>query len=228
MQQAAVETVEASLSARYIQMANAALETRRADRVLRALDIVLSALVLTMTSPALAVVGALVRLTSRGPALYRGRRVGRAGQLFTMLKFRTLRQDAETRLQPYLGTELSELTGAELTPIGRFLRETHLDEVPQLWNVLRGEMSIVGPRPIRPFFFERLCREIPQYWQRLVVVPGITGFAQLRVTRELSWREKLAHDLEYIADRSVRLYLSVVLTTVRRTLIPRPQAERVP
>jgi lipopolysaccharide/colanic/teichoic acid biosynthesis glycosyltransferase len=227
-QVAGQNAIERSLSARYSGIANAALETRRADPALRVLDIGLSALVLAVASPILLALAALIRLTSRGPALYRGRRVGRAGEPFTMLKFRTLRRDAETRLQPYLGTELSELTGAELTPIGHLLRATHLDEVPQLWNVLKGEMSIVGPRPIRPFFFEELCRAIPQYWQRLVVAPGITGFAQLRVTRELSWQEKLAHDLEYIADRSVRLYLSVVLTTVRRILVPRPQAERVP
>ena len=75
--------------------------------------------------------------------------------------------------------------------------------MPQLWNVLRGDMAIVGPRPIRPAFFAELCREIPQYWQRLVVRPGVTGFAQTRMTREESWADKLAHDMEYIADRSV-------------------------
>ena len=89
----------------------------------------------------------------------------------------------------------------------------HLDELPQLWNVARGEMSIVGPRPIRPAFFEELCEHIPQYWQRLVVDPGMTGFAQLRMTRETSWSEKLAHDLEYIADRSLSLYLVTAFVT---------------
>ena len=220
--------VEASLSARYSEMANAALETRAADPALRALDVLLAALFLALSFPLLVAVAAVVRLTSRGPALYRGVRVGRAGRLFTMLKFRTLRVDAEGRLGPYLGAELSELTTAEQTRVGRLLRDTHIDELPQLWNVLKGEMSIVGPRPIRPFFFEELCHEIPQYWQRLVVVPGITGFAQLRVTRELSWQEKLAHDLEYIADRSLRLYLSVVIATLRRVLVPRAHRERVP
>ena len=96
------------------------------------------------------------------------------------------------------------------------LRATQLDEVPQLVNVLRGDMSIVGPRPIRPAFFEELCDEIPQYWQRLVLRPGLTGFAQTRMGREPSWAEKLAHDLEYVADRSVPLYLRVVITTVAR------------
>ena len=104
--------------------------------------------------------------------MYRGARVGRAGRIFTMYKFRTLRPDAETRLGPYLGDELTRLTAAEVTRVGRVLRFTHFDELPQLWNVLRGDMSVVGPRPIRPAFFEELCEEIPQYWQRLVVEPG--------------------------------------------------------
>ena len=120
-----------------------------------------------------------------------------------MYKFRTLKPDAEDRLGPYYGEELTRRTEEERTRIGGALRATHLDEVPQLWNVLRGDMAIVGPRPIRPAFFAELCREIPQYWQRLVVRPGVTGFAQTRVTREESWANKLAHDMEYIADRSV-------------------------
>jgi lipopolysaccharide/colanic/teichoic acid biosynthesis glycosyltransferase len=130
-----------------------------------------------------------------------------------MLKFRTLTPDAEARLGPYLGEELTQRTRTEVTRLGRVLRFAHLDELPQLWNVIRGEMSIVGPRPIRPAFFEELCEQIPQYWQRLVVEPGMTGFAQLRMTRETSWAEKLAHDLEYVADRSVGLYLRVVAAT---------------
>jgi lipopolysaccharide/colanic/teichoic acid biosynthesis glycosyltransferase len=94
------------------------------------------------------------------------------------------------------------------------LRALKLDELPQLWNVLRGEMSMVGPRPIRPTFFEELCLTIPAYWQRLVVRPGLTGLAQLRLSREMTWEEKLAHDFEYIADRSVGLYFSVLAETV--------------
>ncbi len=135
-----------------------------------------------------------------------------------MYKFRTLAADAETRLGPVPGDELTKRTEAELTGVGRALRPTHLDEVPQLWNVLRGDMSIVGPRPIRPSFFEELCERIPQYWQRLVVRPGVTGFAQTRITREESWADKLAHDMEYIADRSVRLYLRVLPATVVRRI----------
>jgi len=135
-----------------------------------------------------------------------------------MFKFRTLRRDAESRLGPYYGQELSVRTAAEVTRLGRWLRASQLDEMPQLWNVLRGDMSIVGPRPIRPTFFEELAQEIPQYWQRLVVRPGLTGFAQTRMGREETWAEKLAHDLEYIADRSVNLYLRVVVATAWRVI----------
>jgi lipopolysaccharide/colanic/teichoic acid biosynthesis glycosyltransferase len=184
--------------------------------VLRALDVLISAGILLVLSPLLALTAIAIAISSGRPILYRGARVGRAGRLFWMYKFRTLAPDAESRLGPYLGEELSRRTEEEVTRIGRALRATHLDEVPQLWNVLRGDMAVVGPRPIRPAFFTELCEEIPQYWQRLVVRPGVTGFAQTRVTREESWANKLAHDMEYIADRSVGLYFSVLLATVAK------------
>ena len=135
-----------------------------------------------------------------------------------MLKFRTLRPDAETRLGPYLGEELVRRTEAELTPFGRWLKATQLDEIPQLLNVVRGDMSLVGPRPIRPRFFAELAHDLPAYWQRLVVRPGLTGFAQMRRGYETSMAEKLAHDLEWIADRSVRLYLRTLVSTFWRVL----------
>lgn len=207
-----------SLAERYAQIALERLEHRPVDPVLRALDLALGGAAATTLSPLIGLIALAIRITSGPPIFYRGHRVGRAGRIFTMVKFRTLTPDAEVRLGPYLGTELTALTSGETTRIGRWLRDTQLDEVPQLWNVMRGELSIVGPRPIRPAFFEELCREIPQYWQRLVVRPGITGLAQLRMTRETSWTEKLAHDLEYIADRSARLYLRVVADTVLRLL----------
>jgi len=202
-----------TLAERYSRMAHEGWRPAPVDFALRGLDILLASLALLLLAPLLAVIWALVRLGSRGPAIYRGVRVGKAGRVFTMFKFRTLQVDAESRLGPYLGAELSRLTEDELTRVGRRLRAAHLDELPQLVNVLTGDMSIVGPRPIRPAFFEELCEQIPQYWQRLVVPPGMTGFAQLRMTREMTWEEKLAHDLEYIADRSPRLYLGVVAET---------------
>jgi lipopolysaccharide/colanic/teichoic acid biosynthesis glycosyltransferase len=157
-------------------------------------------------------------LTSGPPLFYRGERVGLGGRTFEMLKFRTLKAGAEARLGPYLGEELVRRTGAEETRLGRWLRATQLDEIPQLWNVLRGDMSLVGPRPIRPIFFEELARQLPAYWQRLVVRPGLTGFAQVRRGYETSMAEKLAHDLEWIADRSVRLYLRTLTATAWRVL----------
>jgi lipopolysaccharide/colanic/teichoic acid biosynthesis glycosyltransferase len=202
-----------TLAERYSRMAHEGWRPARVDLALRGLDVVISSVALLVLSPLMGLIWLLVRVESRGPAVYRGLRVGKAGRVFTMFKFRTLRVDAESRLGPFLGAELSRLTEGETTRVGRRLRAAHLDELPQLVNVLAGDMSIVGPRPIRPAFFEQLCERIPQYWQRLVVPPGMTGFAQLRMTREMTWEEKVAHDLEYIADRSPRLYLGVIVET---------------
>ena len=206
----------ASLADRYAGLAARQYEDRRLDLVLRGLDLAIATVALLVLVPVIALACLAILLTSGLPILYRGRRVGRGGRVYTMFKFRTLTPDAETRLGPYLGSELLRLTDSEVTTVGRWLRASHLDELPQLWNVVRGEMSIVGPRPIRPAFFEELCVAIPNYWQRLVIRPGLTGLAQLRMTRTMSWAEKLAHDLEYIADRSVSLYLRVVARTAGR------------
>jgi lipopolysaccharide/colanic/teichoic acid biosynthesis glycosyltransferase len=183
------------------------------DVAIRALDIGLAALFALLALPAMVVVAAALLLTSGRPLFYRGERVGRGGRVFTMTKFRTLRPGAEQRLGHYLGPALVERTDAEVTRLGRWLRATQLDEVPQFWNVLKGDMSLVGPRPIRPRFFEELAADLPAYWQRLVVRPGLTGFAQVRRGYETSMVEKLAHDLEWIADRSVRLYLRTLAAT---------------
>src|SRR5215211_2329756 len=134
-----------TLAERYSRMAHEGWRPARVDLALRVL------------SPLLALIWLVVSLDSRGPAVYRGLRVGKAGRMFTMFKFRTLRVDAESRLGPYLGAELSRLTEGETTRVGRRLRAAHLDELPQLLNVIAGDMSIVGPRPIRPAFFEQLC-----------------------------------------------------------------------
>ena len=189
---------------------------RRVDLELRALDLLLSALLLFLASPVIALISLGVLATSGRPILYRGERVGKDGRIFEMLKFRTLRPGAEERLGPYLGPELVERTRAETTRLGGRLRAMQLDELPQLWNVLRGDMSLAGPRPIRPRFFEQLASELPAYWQRLVVRPGLTGLAQMRRGYETSMAEKLAHDLEWIADRSVPLYLRTIVATALR------------
>jgi lipopolysaccharide/colanic/teichoic acid biosynthesis glycosyltransferase len=203
-------------------------EPRPVDSLLRALDVLISGAILLVLAPLLVLTALAIALTSGRPVFYHGPRVGRAGAVFRMYKFRTLKPDAEERLGPYLGEELSRRTELEVTRVGRVLRAIHLDEVPQLWNVLRGEMAVVGPRPIRPAFFTELCEEIPQYWQRLVVRPGVTGFAQTRMTREESWADKLAHDMEYIADRSVSLYVSVLFATVAKVAGRGPAARTDP
>ena len=191
---------------------------RRVDLELRTLDVLFSGFFLLVLSPLIGLIALVLVLTSGRPLLYRGARVGRDGRIFNMLKFRTLRRGAEERLGPYLGEELVLRTREETTGLGRRLRAAQLDELPQLWNVLRGDMSLVGPRPIRPRFFEELATELPAYWQRLVVRPGLTGFAQVRRGYETSMAEKLAHDLEWIADRSVRLYLRTVIVTGARVV----------
>jgi lipopolysaccharide/colanic/teichoic acid biosynthesis glycosyltransferase len=206
-----------SLAERYAAIAHA-YEPRPVDRALRAIDLTIAGSVLVVASPLLLVFTLAIRLTSGRPIFYRGARVGQAGRVYEMYKFRTLAADAESRLSPFYGPELSVKTREEETRLGRVMRVTQLDELPQLFNVVRGDMSIVGPRPIRPVFFEKLCEDIPAYWQRLVLRPGLTGFAQVRMGREETWAEKLSHDLEYIADRSVSLYLRICVRTTMRVI----------
>ena len=205
-----------SVAEQYSDIASEVYAPRRVDVALRGLDLIIAGSALVVLLPLLGLLALATLLTSGTPVLYRGQRVGRAGRVFTMYKLRTLRPGAESRLGPYYGEELSRRTEQEVTLVGRAARLTHIDEVPQLYNVLRGDMSMVGPRPVRPAFFNQLCEEVPQYWQRLVVRPGVTGFAQTRITREDSWEDKLIHDLEYIADRSIRLYLRVLGATMAR------------
>jgi len=191
---------------------------RPRDALLRVLDVFLSALFLLLTAPVAALITLALVTTSGFPILYRGERVGRGGHVFRMYKFRTLKPDAESRLGPYLGDELVRRTAEEFAPLGRWLKASQLDEIPQFLNVLRGDMSLVGPRPIRPRFFAELAHDLPAYWQRLIVRPGLTGLAQVRRGYETSMAEKLAHDLEWIADRSVRLYLRTVFATGWRVM----------
>src|SRR5437763_2859389 len=199
--------VSESIADRYRRLAQETSGRGLVDAALRALDVALATLFLVLSLPLTLPIALGILATTGPPLFYRGERVGRGGRIFTMLKFRTLRRGAEARLGPYLGPELVVRTDAETTRIGAWLRATQLDEIPQLLNVIRGDMSLVGPRPIRPRFFEELAADLPGYWQRLVVRPGLTGFAQVRKGYETSMAEKLAHDLEYIADRSLRLYL---------------------
>jgi lipopolysaccharide/colanic/teichoic acid biosynthesis glycosyltransferase len=213
-----MQQTPSSLSESFIRRARESPRRERVDTALRVLDVGLSLLFLVIAAIPIGLIAVAILATSGRPVLYRGQRVGRGGNFYTMLKFRTLRPGAEERLGPFLGPELVEKTRGERTRIGRWLRATQLDELPQLWNVLRADMSLVGPRPIRPIFFEQLASDLPAYWQRLVVRPGLTGFAQVRRGYETSMAEKLAHDLEWIADRSVGLYLRTLGATGWRVL----------
>jgi lipopolysaccharide/colanic/teichoic acid biosynthesis glycosyltransferase len=191
---------------------------RRIDIELRVLDVLLALVFGVLLLPVAAAISLVLLVTSGRPVLYRGQRVGRGGRFFAMVKFRTLTRDAESRLGPYLGKQLVQMTEAEYTRAGRRLKASQLDEIPQLWNVLRGDMSFVGPRPIRARFFAELATDLPAYWQRLVVRPGLSGLAQVRHGYETSMAEKLSHDLEWIADRSVLLYLRTLTATGWRVL----------
>jgi lipopolysaccharide/colanic/teichoic acid biosynthesis glycosyltransferase len=183
----------------------------------RLIDIAVSAVVLAVGLPVWALVGALVRLSSPGPPIYRQTRVGSNGRPFTMYKFRTMRDGAESSTGPVWAQKGDE----RVTPVGRALRRLRIDEIPQLWNVLKGDMSLVGPRPERPFFVERHVQAIPLYSRRHRVKPGITGLAQVkwRYDGDLEdVRQKLKYDLFYIENMSLRMDFKILLQTIRTAL----------
>jgi sugar transferase (PEP-CTERM system associated) len=197
-------------------------KTRLLIAAKRVLDIVFSAAGLLIGLPIMLGVAFAVRATSRGPVLYRQRRVGRHGQEFTVHKFRTMHEDAERGTGPVWSTA----NDTRVTPVGAFLRRSRLDEMPQLWNVLVGEMSFVGPRPERPEFVRQLTERIPFYGQRHVLKPGLTGWAQVRYTYGASVEdaiEKLQYDLYYIKNLSIALDFVIVLETIK-TVITRKGA----
>jgi Undecaprenyl-phosphate glucose phosphotransferase len=186
--------------------------------VKRAFDVVFAGGFLTLLSPLLLVVAALVKLTSSGPMLYRQERMGLDGQRFAMLKFRTMRTDAERETGPVWARPGDD----RRTPIGAFLRRFSLDELPQFLNVLRGEMSVVGPRPERPVFVEGFRATVPGYMLRHKVKAGITGWAQVNGLRgNTSLEERIRYDLEYIERWSFWLDLRIIALTVIRILFDR-------
>ncbi|HXT70290.1 MAG TPA: TIGR03013 family XrtA/PEP-CTERM system glycosyltransferase [Vicinamibacterales bacterium] len=186
----------------------------------RVLDLVCAAVGLTLLSPVMALVAAMVKLTSPGPVLYHQARVGKDGKLFTVHKFRSMRQDAEAKTGPVW----AQASDPRITPIGGFLRRARLDELPQLWNVLLGDMSMVGPRPERPEFVAKLTEEIPFYGLRHTVRPGVTGWAQVSYTYGASVEdalEKLQYDLFYIKRMAVAFDLFVLFSTVKTVILRR-------
>jgi exopolysaccharide biosynthesis polyprenyl glycosylphosphotransferase len=180
----------------------------------RLADILLVSISLPLTALLMPVIAMLIKLDSRGSVFFTQQRVGQNGKLFTLVKFRSMRADAEVDTGPVFAGE----NDSRITRVGKLLRKTHLDELPQLLNVLRGDMSFVGPRPERPFFVDQLEKEIPYYTQRLSVKPGITGWAQVNYHYASTTEdaiEKLQLELYYIKNMSLLLDLFIILKTVK-------------
>jgi sugar transferase (PEP-CTERM system associated) len=187
--------------------------TRRLKRIL---DVAVSIVGLALASPLMLLTTLAIRLESPGPTLYSQVRAGEFGKLFTIYKFRSMRTDAEKA-----GAQFAQENDPRVTRVGKFIRKTRLDELPQLWNVLRGDMSMVGPRPERPVFIEQLEQQVPFFKQRLYVKPGVTGHAQVRcrygaTTDDMV--EKLQYDLYYIKTYNLVFDLSILFDTVKVVL----------
>ena len=207
------------------------LPTQRVSRMLltleqrilkRTLDIIVALAALIILSPVMLITAIIVKLDSPGPVIYSQIRVGRFGKEFKVHKFRSMRQDAEAKTGPVLAGE----NDPRITKFGRFMRATRLDELPQLINVLKGEMSIVGPRPERPFFVEQFIKEKPEYAYRHNVKPGITGLAQIAGKYNTTAYDKLVYDLIYIQNVSVINDLTIMLQTLK-VLITKESTEGV-
>lgn len=180
--------------------------------VKRLLDFSLALALLVLTGPIVLLTMAVVKVTSPGPAIYRQVRLGRFRRPFTIYKIRTMADNCEA----LTGAQWATANDPRVTPIGRFLRRTHLDELPQLWNILRGDMSLVGPRPERPEFVTKLEAVLPRYENRMLVRPGVTGLAQVQLPPDTdldSVRRKLVYDLFYIAHDGLWLDLRLLFCT---------------
>jgi sugar transferase (PEP-CTERM system associated) len=195
-------------------------KTRAFDFCKRALDIAVATVGVILTAPLMVLVALAVRVSSPGPALYHQKRVGLQGRVFTLHKFRSMRDNAEQ----HTGAQWATEGDTRVTPIGRFLRTTRLDELPQFWNILQGDMSFVGPRPERPEFVRDLTKQIPFYGQRHVVRPGLTGWAQVNFrygATVADSMEKLQCDLFYIKNVSIALDLFIILKTIQTIVLRR-------
>jgi exopolysaccharide biosynthesis polyprenyl glycosylphosphotransferase len=175
----------------------------------RIFEIVFSISLLLFTLPLMVVVAIAIKLESRGPIFYKQERVGLNGKIFSIYKFRSMRVDAEKN-----GPQWAAKNDPRVTRVGKFIRKTRIDELPQLINVLKGDMSLIGPRPERPMFTEQFAKEIPGFKKRLQVKPGLTGWAQVNGGYEMTPREKFELDMYYIENESFRLDLQILLRTV--------------
>jgi len=190
-------------------------------------DFFLGGILFLLALPAILVCMLLVRLSSRGPSLYTQTRMGQDGQIFTLFKIRTMYHNCEDKTGP----RWSLPGDTRITPCGRIMRKLHLDELPQLWNVLRGDMSLIGPRPERPEIVARLRQSVPGYHRRHAVKPGITGFAQINLPPDTcirSVKNKVAYDLFYIRHRCIKLELYIFIATCLKLLGLKPLYQRKP
>ena len=176
----------------------------------RALDVIASVALLVLLAIPMAAIALLVRLDSPGPALFRQERLGKGGRPFTIYKYRSMRLDAESK-----GPQWANRDDSRCTRLGRMLRKTRLDELPQLWNILIGDMSFVGPRPERAYFYREFEKYIHGFRYRLLVVPGLTGLAQVNGGYDLKPEEKILYDMRYIESRSIGVDLLCVFKTIR-------------
>ncbi|CUU07750.1 Undecaprenyl-phosphate glucose phosphotransferase [Candidatus Thermokryptus mobilis] len=185
--------------------------------VKRLIDIVVSLIVLGLGLPLWVLIAILIKIDSRGPVIYKQERVGKDGKIFTLYKFRSMYENAEALTGPTWATK----NDPRVTRVGKILRKLHLDEIPQFINVLKGDMSLIGPRPERPVFVEKLSKEIPLYRRRLKVKPGITGWAQVKYKYDESIedvKKKLQYDLFYIENMSLRMDLKIIAYTILHIL----------
>ncbi|RLE09999.1 hypothetical protein DRJ00_02795 [Candidatus Aerophobetes bacterium] len=185
------------------------------DKALKGImDFSLSLLILLFSSPLLFLIPLLIKMESKGPFLYRQKRVGEKERIYEIYKFRSMIENAEERTGPILAKDTDE----RVTKVGNLLRRTHLDELPQLFNILRGEMSLIGPRPERPVFVEEFKRKIPGYSRRFMVKPGITGLAQLYGNYDTSAEKKIKYDIAYINNWSLGLDLKILFMSMEIVL----------
>ena len=182
------------------------------DLVKRGFDIVSSAAVLIVILPLLVAVAVWIKVDSRGPVFFMQQRAGLGGQAFRIFKFRTMVNRAPDEIDQHSEQVVSEGHDPRITPAGRFVRATSLDELPQLINILKGDMSVVGPRPV---LMEQKEVVPPGYMVRFSVRPGLTGLAQVRGRRSLGWLQQLAYDAEYVENRSFLYDLGIIFTTVK-------------
>ena len=202
------------VNTRWLMFADGFASSRFDQAVKRLTDIALSLTLLLITLPLMVITALLVKFESEGPVFYRQERVGLHGRRFTLFKFRSMSVDAESGGKPRWASQKDP----RVTRIGGFLRSTRIDELPQLMNVVRGEMSFIGPRPERPHFVEQLAQLIPFYQERSYVKPGITGWAQVNFPYGASVedaRQKLSYDLYYVKNRSLMLDIVILFSTVR-------------